>query len=51
MSKSRLVGPKAPGTLMGFADPKIDIKKSMITPELDKVDARAGFEDRVRSRS
>ena len=48
MSKSRLVGPKAPGTLMGFADPKIDIKKSMITPELDKVDARAGFEDRVR---
>ena len=23
MSKSRLVGPKAPGTLMGFADPKV----------------------------
>lgn len=48
MSKSRLVGPKAPGTLMGFADPKVDIKKSMITPELGRVDAREGFEDRVR---
>ena len=48
MSKSRMVGPKAPGTLMGFADPKTDIKKSMITPELGDVDARAGFEDRVR---
>jgi len=48
MSKSSLVGPKAPGTLMGFADPKTDIKKSMITPELGTVDAREGFEDRVR---
>jgi hypothetical protein len=47
MSKSKLVGPKAPGTLMGFADPKTDIKGSMITPELGKVDARSGFEDRV----
>jgi hypothetical protein len=47
MSKSRLVGPKAPGTLMGFADPKTDIKKSMITPKLGKVDARKGFEGRV----
>ena len=48
MSKSKLVGPKAPGTLMGFADPKTDIKGSMITPELGTVDAREGFEDRVR---
>ena len=48
MSKSRLVGPKAPGTLMGFADPKTDIKGSMISPEMGTVDARAGFEDRVR---
>lgn len=47
MSKSRLVGPKAPGTLMGFVDPKTDIKKSMITPTLGKVDARSGFEGRV----
>jgi len=48
MSKSKLVGPKAPGTLMGFADPKTDIKGSMITPELSTVDAREGFEGRVR---
>ena len=47
MSKSRLVGPKAPGTLMGFADPKTDIKKSMISPEMGTVDARKGFEGRV----
>ena len=47
MSKSRLVGPKAPGTLMGFADPKLDIKKSMIDPTLSTVDARKGFEGRV----
>ena len=48
MSKSRLVGPKAPGTLMGFADPKTDLKGSMIPTDLKRVDARAGFEDRVR---
>ena len=48
MSKSRLVGPKAPGTLMGFADPKTDIKGSMISPEMGTVDAREGFEGRVR---
>jgi hypothetical protein len=48
MSKSRLVGPKAPGTLMGFDDPKLDLAKSMITPILDKVDARKGFEGRVK---
>jgi hypothetical protein len=47
MSKSSLVGPKAPGTLMGFADPKTDIKKSMIDPEMGTVDARKGFEGRV----
>ena len=47
MSKSRLVGPKAPGTLMGFADPKLDIKKSMIDPTLSTVDARKGFDGRV----
>ena len=48
MSKSRLVGPKAPGTLMGFADPKTDIKGSMISPEMGRVDAREGYEGRVR---
>jgi hypothetical protein len=48
MSKSKLVGPKAPGTLMGFADPKTDIKGSMISPEMGTVDAREGFEGRVR---
>jgi hypothetical protein len=47
MSKSRLVGPKAPGTLMGFDDPKLDIKKSMIDPALDSVDPRGSFESRV----
>jgi len=47
MSKSRLVGPKAPGTLMGFDDPKLDIGKSIIKPILEKVGAREGFEDRV----
>tara|TARA_R110002020_G_scaffold424082_1_gene633242 strand:+ start:75 stop:671 length:597 start_codon:yes stop_codon:yes gene_type:complete len=32
---------------MGFADPKTDIKKSMISPEMGTVDARKGFEGRV----
>lgn len=46
MSKSRLVGPKAPGTLMGYPA-HVDIGKSLQQPSLPTVDARKGFERRV----
>jgi hypothetical protein len=48
MSKSSMVTPMPPETLMGFVDPKVDIPKSSLDLPVSPVNARPNFEKRVR---
>jgi len=48
MSKSSMVTPMPPETLMGFVDPKVDISKSSLDLPVSPVNARPNFEKRVR---
>ena len=48
MSKSSMVTPMPPKTLMGFVDPKVDIPKSSLDLPVSPVNARPNFEKRVR---
>ncbi len=48
MSKSGMVGPMPPETIMGFVDPKVDISKSSLDLPVASVGARPKFEGRVR---
>jgi len=48
MSKSSMVTPMPPETLMGFVDPKVDISKSSLDLPVSPVNARPNFEQRVK---
>jgi hypothetical protein len=48
MSKSGVVGPTPPKTIMGLVDPKVDIPRSSLDLPVAPVNARPNFERRVR---